>query len=228
MTEHKQVPLFGSEEVKVERIIKTTSYNQERIIQDIIMLYCPEGIELDPTYSIGNFYKRIPKPKFKYDLKPLLPEVKQADCRKLPHDNCSIKSVMFDPPFVAGIDREDKGYISGIIRNRFGFYRNVQTELWEMYHDALREFYRILVPNGILVFKCQDSVDSGKQCLSHVEIINYAISVGFYPIDLFVLIAKQRLIGPDAHVQQHARKFHSYFLVFKKVNCPVKYFSVVS
>ena len=49
-------------------MISTISYDQEEIIKNIIQLYCPEGIELDPTYSKGVFYKNIEKPKHKFDL----------------------------------------------------------------------------------------------------------------------------------------------------------------
>jgi hypothetical protein len=48
-----------------------------------------------------------------------------------------------------------------------------------------------------------------------------AIKYGFYPKDLFILLAKNRL--NDGRVQQHARKYHSYFWVFKKQNCKIDY-----
>lgn len=130
---------------------------------------------------------------------------------------------MFDPPFIASIPKDKP---TGIINQRFGYYRNIQHELWSMYSQALEEFYRILKPDGVLVFKCQDTIDASKQYFSHVEIINYAIYLGFYPKDLFILLAKHRIIGKTHHKQQHARKFHSYFLVFIKQKNPVKYFSV--
>jgi len=127
---------------------------------------------------------------------------------------------MFDPPFIAAIPKNQP---MGIISQRFGYYRNIQHELWDMYHKALTEFYRILKANGVLIFKCQDTIDSCKQYFSHVEIINYAIKLGFYPKDLFVLLAKNRLVSPSQRKQQHARKFHSYFLVFLKQESKVKY-----
>ena len=47
--------------------IKSISYNNDEILENIIELHCPGGFDLDPTYSIGNFYKgHIRKPKFKY------------------------------------------------------------------------------------------------------------------------------------------------------------------
>lgn len=39
-------------------MIKTISYDQCEIIKNIIELFCQNGIKLDLTYSIGNFYKK--------------------------------------------------------------------------------------------------------------------------------------------------------------------------
>ena len=205
---------------KQKEIIKSISYDQDEIIQWIIELYCPDGFEVDPTYSKGNFYKRLPSPTYKYDIQPQTQDTIQADCRNLPLADASIKSIMFDPPFIASIPKSQP---TGIINQRFGYYRNIQHELWDMYHEALEEFYRILKTDGVLVFKCQDTIDSCKQYFSHVEIINYAVKLGFYPKDLFVLLARHRIIGKTHRNQQHARKFHSYFLVFIKQHNPVQY-----
>jgi len=200
-------------------MIKSTSFDQEEIINNIINLYCPAGIELDPTYSRGNFYKNISKPKYIYDLFPQLPEVVQSDCRKLPLPENSINSIMFDPPFIGGTIGNGK---KGIIKERFGIYKNI-PDLWDMYCHALIEFYRILTNDGVLIFKCQDTIESQKQYLSEFKIIKDALSVGFYPKDKFILLAKNRLVSPSQRIQQHARKFHSYFLVFIKTAPKVKY-----
>ena len=203
-----------------DSIIKTISYDQEEIIKWVLELYCPDGIQLDPTYSKGNFYKNIPAPEFKYDLSPCVDGVVEANCCNLPHESNSIGSIMFDPPFVAAIP---KGEATGIITKRFSYYRNIQHEMWDMYFKALSEFMRILKPNGVLIFKCQDTIDSCKQYFSHSEIHNMAVRMGFYAKDLFILLAKNRLIGATHRKQQHARKYHSYFLVFIKQESKVKY-----
>jgi len=170
-------------------MIKSISYSQDEILNWIIQLYCPVGFELDPTYSKGCFYKNIPKPQLRFDLNPQIEGVEQSDCCNLPLNNESINTMIFDPPFVAG-----KGNTTnGIIRARFGSYKTTQNHLWPMYHAALTEFYRILKQNGILVVKCQDCIDSAKQYMSHIEIINKAAALGFYPKDLFILLAKHRI-----------------------------------
>jgi hypothetical protein len=215
-----QQTLNGKEDVS-QKIIKTISYNQEEIIKWIIELYCPEGIELDPTYSIGNFYKNISEPMLKFDINPQLPDVKQADCSELPLEDNSVKSIMFDPPFIVGIGTKEAK--KSIICERFGTYSNIQNDLWGMYYKSLKEFYRILKQDGVLIVKCQDIISCGQQFLSHVEIINRAIQIGYYPKDLFILLSNRRMNRWVGKKQQHARKFHSYFIVFIKQKNYVKY-----
>lgn len=203
-----------------ETIIKSIDYDQVNIIKNIIKLHCPEGIECDVTYSKGVFYKNLQPPKFKFDIEPEVKGVAKSDCRDLPVKDESFSSIMFDPPFVASMPKKEA---TGIITKRFGYYKSVPHELWEMYWAAMKELNRVLKPGGTLIVKCQDTIDSGKQCFSHVELINYGIKLGLYPKDMFVLLAKIRIIGHNHHKQQHARKFHSYFLVFKKQPSKVEY-----
>ncbi len=108
---------------------------------------------------------------------------------------------------------------------RFGAYPS-ENELHAFYKNALAEFYRILKPGGILIFKCQDKVSGGTQYFSHLFILNEAERFGYYCRDLFVLLAKQRIVADwQLQNQKHARKFHCYFLVLEKSDRKVKYLS---
>lgn len=205
-TIHKQLSFIRNVD-----IIKSISFDEHEILEWIIELHCPNGFELDPTYSTGQFYAGIPKPKYRFDINPSAPGVIKADIRDLPIKSHSIRTIMFDPPFVTGMPT-GKGK-RGIIRDRFGYYKNIQ-ELWAMYFSALSEFLRIMSTGAVLVFKCQDVIESGKQYLSHVKIINMAENIGFYTKDLFILCAHNRIISQNR--QFHARKYHSYFIVFLK------------
>ena len=208
-------------------MIKTTSYNQDEIIKWILQLHSPNGsIDCDATYSKGNFYKKtgIAQPKYKFDINPQTEGVEFADSRALPLGDCSIGCLMFDPPFLAtsgaSLNVNDN---SNKINKRFGVYPN-ESELHQFYIDSLKEAYRVLRKNGILIFKCQDKVSSGKQYMSHCFIYNEAIKQGFYPKDLFVLLAKNRLVAEwQIKNQKNARKFHSYFWVFQKCDKIIKY-----
>lgn len=206
-------------------IIKSISYSQEEIIKNIIKLYVPSGeIDVDPTYSLGIFYKNtgIKTPKYIFDIEPSSPECLYGDSRNLPLEDCSVSSVMFDPPFLATTGKSLSGDNGNKINKRFGVYRS-EKELHQMYYDSMKEMYRILNENGILIFKCQDKISSGKQYLSHVFIINKAIEIGFYPKDIFILLAKNRIIAKWQRNQKHSRKYHCYFLVFEKTNKKIEY-----
>jgi len=212
---------YGQENLFGKKVIKSISFDEQEIIRDILYLHANgKDIDCDPTYSIGNFYKKgLKQPKYKFDLNPQVDGVLQADARCLPLENESQEVIMFDPPFICGIPGNAP---IGIIKNRFGYYKNV-LELWSFYSDAIKESYRILKKEGILIFKCQDTIDAGKQYFSHVQVMNYAVNVGYYPKDLFELYTKTRIIDRDITLQKHARKFHSYFWVFQKSKSKVNY-----
>jgi hypothetical protein len=130
---------------------------------------------------------------------------------------------MFDPPFLATTGPSLKSTKkNNIINKRFTVFPNEQ-ELHQYYVDTLKELYRITKPNGYVIFKCQDKVSSGKQYLSHCFIWNEVKDVGFYPKDLFILVAKNRIVANWQKKQKHARKFHSYFFVFQKKDVRVYY-----
>lgn len=197
-------------------MIKSISYNQGEIIDGIVKLHCPHGIHMDITYSKGNMYKKsMHSPKIKMDINPQTPDTIKGNANSIPYNNLS--SIMFDPPFLAtkgkSLSLNDD---SNKIAKRFSVFPN-EKSLWNFYKEVLDECYKKLTPNGILIFKCQDKVSSGKQYFSHVDIYNYAISIGFYAKDLFILLSKNRMT-PDWQIknQKNARKFHCYFWVFTK------------
>lgn len=204
-------------------LIKSVSCNQGEILQNILKLYVPSGqIDCDCTYSKGNFYNGtgVKPPPYKIDINPQVSECSLGDSRELPFADNTLNCVVFDPPFLAAKGpslKADSNSLNNQIANRFGVYPT-ERELFQFYNDSLSSIYRVLKPHGILIFKCQDKVSSGKQIISHVKIINEAERIGFVTQDLFVLLAKSRLVADwQKKNQKHARKFHSYFIVFEKV-----------
>jgi tRNA G10 N-methylase Trm11 len=152
-----------------------------------------------------------------------------ADARHLPLEDESLSCMILDPPFLAtkgkSLSAKNK---SNRINRRFGVYPD-EKSLHQCYADMLREAYRLLKKDGILIFKCQDKVSSGKQYMSHVFVAKTAVEMGFYPKDLFVLLSKNRLVaGWQIRNQKHARKYHCYFWVFQKTNRRIEYTDSVS
>lgn len=207
-----------------EDIISSISYDQTEIINNILEIHVPNKmIDLDMCYSKGYFYKngKIPQPIHKIDLIPQVEDCIEMDCSNTSFENESMSCIMFDPPFLAtqGKSLENK---TGIITSRFGCYKNM-PELYEFYEKALKESHRLLNDGGILIFKCQDTVSGGKQWMSHCYIHNMAVKLGFYPIDLFVLLSKSRINPSWWGKSKHSRKYHCYFWVFKKDQKNVNY-----
>jgi SAM-dependent methyltransferase len=210
-------------------MIKSISYSQEEIIKNILALHSKDGsVDCDPTYSKGCFYKDrgIEEPIYKFDINPQMDEVIKANAEKLLFSDCSLNTIMFDPPFLATTGSSlSKIDSSNVINKRFGVYDN-ELSLFKFYKNAIKEFYRILKPDGILIFKCQDKVSSGKQYFSHCFIYNTAIDIGFYPVDFFILLSNNRITAKWQQNQKHARKYHSYFWVLKKCNIKILYSEV--
>ena len=111
-----------------QKLIKSISFDQSEIIKDILELHVPHHqIDLDPTYSIGNFYINtgIEPPRHKFDINPQLADVQFGDSRSLPLPDGSITCEMFDPPFLATTGASlSKKDTSNIINKRFGVYPN--------------------------------------------------------------------------------------------------------
>ncbi len=189
-------------------------------------LYDIERFDLDCTYSKGVFWKTLPQPIHKTDLYPQSDKVVKADSGDLPFEDNSMSSVMFDPPFIIeGKNTYHKTKAgSSIIAKRFEGYFNFE-ELKAHYFRTLKESYRLLKNDGLLVMKCQDIVSSGKNHFTHCMVMQMAIDIGYCPQDMFVLISKNRInsFGTKWQRQYHARKYHSYFWVLKKTTNKINY-----
>jgi hypothetical protein len=201
-------------------------YNSNyEVIKNIMTLYDIKQFDLDCTYSRGLFWKNLPQPKIKTDLVPITEDTIQADSEHLPFEDNSMKSVMWDPPFViSGKSYKENKDGSSVTAKRFQGYTTYE-KLTTNYYNTLQELYRITEKDGLVVMKLMDTVSGGKNHLTHVMVINMAMKVGFYPRDLFILVAKMRInsFGGKWHKQEHARKHHCYFLILEKTTPKVKY-----
>jgi DNA modification methylase len=92
----------------------------------------------------------------------------------------------------------------------------------DLYFRTGKEAHRVLRDRGVFIVKCQDEVSANRQNLTHVEIINHFEELGFYTKDLFVVVRPNQPGVSRMLKQVHARKNHSYFLVFVKIPAGMK------
>ena len=186
----------------------------------ILGLYLPKGSTVaDVTYGKGVFWRNVPKGAYRVKASDIRDGV---DCRSLPYRSLSIDCVVLDPPYMHtpgtayGGQRGFEAYYRNRARDVSGD-RKYHDAVLDLYYRASREAYRVLKAGGLLIVKCQDTVCSNRQRLTHVEIINELSRMNYQVEDLFLVVRNNRPGVSRTKKQVHARKNHSYFLVFRKM-----------
>lgn len=194
------------------------------VFPQVLDLHIKKGATIaDITYGRGVFWRNIPEEDYevlKSDLK-----IGQS-WRSLPYADASVDCIVFDPPYMEGLYRRKPESLAGSgTHSEFQrAYSNgsLQKSGKRKYHDAVLEAYlsvvqelkRVLKPDGTFIVKCQDEVSANRQKLTHVELIWAYEHQGFYCKDLFIVVRKNSPVVSRLKKQEHARKNHSYFLVF--------------
>jgi hypothetical protein len=203
----------------------------------VLQLHVPRGATVaDVTFGPGAFWRHVPPSAYVVLASDLddgsrssrIPVRTGVDCRNLPYAERSLDCVVLDPPYMEGLHRTVRGHLAGS-GSHASFRRSYSNGApvapggprWhdavvDLYVKAAREAHRVLKQDGMLIVKCQDEVSANTQRLTHVEIITACEALGFYTKDLFVLMRTNRAGVSRLKKQVHARKNHSYFLVFQK------------
>jgi DNA modification methylase len=179
----------------------------------------------DVTYGKGVFWKKVPSERYRLIATDIATGV---DCRRLPYRSESVDCIVLDPPYMEGFYRKSAGEKagSGTYNSFRDHYSNGdekaggpkwQAAVLHFYVQAGQEAHRVLKENGVLIVKCQDAVSANRQHLTHVDIVIAYQEMGFYAKDLFVLVRQNKPAVSRLKRQVHARKNHSYFLVFVKI-----------
>ena len=205
-------------------VLSAYQASNAEVFPQILKLHVPPGSTVaDVTYGKGVFWRAVPP-----DAYTVLPSDLQTgvDCRALPYADSSLDCVVLDPPYMEGLLRANADQQAGSgthspFRAAYQGRHSATIPKWhaavlDLYVQAGREAQRVLRRAGVLIVKCQDEVSANRQWLTHVEIINAYAPMGFYAKDLFVVMRRNRPGVSRVVRQAHARKNHSYFLVFVK------------
>jgi len=216
-------------ECTTDIILSTHVADNSQVFPKVLKLHVPKGsVVADVTYGKGVFWKNVPAD----DYKVLATDLKTGtDCRSLPYGDASVDCVVLDPPYMEGLYRRDNGHLAGSGSHsafREAYSNGQETTSGPKWHGAVLDMYfragaearRVLKRGGVLIVKCQDEVSANTQRLTHVEIINHYEDMGFYAKDLFVVVRLNAPCITRLKKQVHARKNHSYFLVFVKGSPP--------
>lgn len=203
-----------------ELVFSAMQANNDDLFPQIMSLYvAPGSVVADITYGRGVFWKNMAKNAYRLNRTDL---ATGTDCRELPYKSGSIDCVVFDPPYM-----HTPGGTAHVGHQNFEqYYKNngAASKSGAKYHEAVLELYfetaveakRVLRDGGTFIVKCQDEVCANQQRLTHVEIINHYARLGFCVEDLFVLVRWGKPGMSRVAKQVHARKNHSYFVVFWK------------
>ncbi len=197
------------------------------IFPRILKLHVGDGAKIaDITYGKGVFWKNVDTGQYDFCPSDIADGI---DCRNLPYKNSSFDAIVFDPPYMEGFYRKGSTTKAGDgTHNTFRDHYSNGDEApqphggkWhaavlEIYNEGGKEAHRILKDGGIFIVKCQDEVSANRQNLTHVEIINSYATIGFFCKDPFIVVRSNKPGMSRVINQVHARKNHSYFLVFVK------------
>jgi DNA modification methylase len=208
--------------------VRSSQTNNDEVIAGAAQLYIkPGSIVADVTWGKGAFWRKTRTSSFTLlgsDIDPGFGGAAAgADFRNLPYAAESIDVVVLDPPYIAWPGKH-------ITDHR---YNNAKTTGWEsdaplsydgilrLYQQGMHEAVRVLKTGGFLWVKCKDQVNGGKQHWAQRDLANFGeMALGLYQRDMFIVTP--RSVSPDGRwqVQKHARKNHSFLLIFEKTKAP--------
>lgn len=189
----------------METILTAMTGTNADLLPQVFSLHVPEGSTVaDVTYGRGVFWRNIDKANYTVLESDLQTGV---DFRSLPYEDDSVDALILDPPYMHG-GKTVKASINQCYRNENSSHESVIR----LYAAGILEACRVLRKRGKLLIKCQDEIESGKQRMSHIEIINMLEIFGYQIVDLFVLVQSSIPAMREAY-QKTARKNHSYLIV---------------
>lgn len=224
-------------------MFKSVVYSNAEALQAINGLYLKGDLHLDTCFRNGAFYKNSGLfPEIKQDIKPLSPDVLKIDVAEMKHPHNSVRSVMFDPPWL--ISGTGKSLISGPenvgpentgqdpvitipvnkrkidIRNKlagkYGAFTSA-ADLFLFQDKALSEISRCLIPGGWLITKLQDCTYGRQKYFLSVYQVNKARELNLDLVDSLILVGKSRYRNENAG-RLSAISQHCFFMIYRKAS----------
>jgi hypothetical protein len=196
-------------------VLSSYQCNNDFLLAQVARLYFRPGDRIaDVTYGKGRFWRAIDLTQYDFHASDLLTVPEHPyDFRSLPYRSEDFDVYVLDPPYMR--KPPARRYMDADYRNYETTRGYSHDDIIRLYRDGMIEGHRILKPGGLMLVKCKDEIEDGRQRMSHIEIHNIGVKeLGMAVQDLFVLTQKALLVV-FRHAG-HARKNHSYLWVFRK------------
>lgn len=171
---------------------------------------------LDATVNGGRFWRDSKRKIIGIDIAALHRPTLVADNCNMPVKDACIDVVVYDPPHIPNQGKDNQKDFN----TRFGLVLKSSKEngysFSHTYPPFVKEAYRVLRPEGILLCKITDYVHNHQYQWAHVDFIQAARESGFRACDCIVKTRKGPIIDPKWKIAHHTRRQHCYWLVFRK------------
>lgn len=193
------------------------------LIEAILSFYPtidPEPI-LDATYNAGRMWKGSKRNVWSMDIDPRYKTMIVGDNREMigvPSGNFGV--VVYDPPHVGpqGRDKSVKRFDID-----FGATMECGKEhgwsLSYLYPPFLAQAKRVLKPEGLLLAKITDMVNSHRSRWAHCDFMRMAEEAGFTVCDLIVKVRTGPMMSTKWKTAHHARKRHCFWITCRNGDC---------
>lgn len=187
------------------------------LIEAMLTFYAaaPPELILDATFNAGRFWHNSTRRVVSMDIDAQHHPMILADNRTMPGvPDAEYGAVIYDPPHVGpqGRDKSVKRFDTD-----FGATMPCGKEhgwtLSYLYPPFLTQAKRVLKPEGLLLAKITDMVNSHRSRWAHCDFMRMAEEAGFTVCDLIVKIRNGPMQSSKWQKAHHARKRHCFWIV---------------
>lgn len=214
----KSTAFLSTQESKYDPLPSVWYGEDSELLEKLLIFYprkAPKRI-LDATVNGGRFWKGSDRPVTGMDVDPSHRPAIVADNTAMPLRDASFDVIVYDPPHIPN-QGKDK---SKDFNTRFGLVLRSSKEnhytFTHTFPPFVKEAYRVLRDEGILLCKITDYVHHHRYQWAHIELINAAQRIGFIACDCIIKIREGPIKDPRWKNAHHSRRQHCYWLVFRK------------
>ena len=171
---------------------------------------------LDATVNGGRFWRGSKRKIIGLDISQEHRPSVVGDNTSMPFRDVYFDVVVYDPPHIPNQGRDKQKDFN----TRFGLGQRSAKEhgynFAHLYPPFVREAYRVLKHDGILLCKIADYIHNHRYQWAHVDFIQAATAAGFCACDCIIKTRNGPIVDPKWNVAHHSRRVHVYWLVFRK------------